>query len=130
VASAAGKVGQGAGQATGNLGQVVGGVGRTLGQAGHGAGQALGGLTQGVGQAGQGATQALGGGVGGQPNGLGRPNGRGPDGARPGAVAKDLAKIVAREMAGVVYRDFSVRWLLALRLEDDPEQPGPESPQP
>jgi hypothetical protein len=108
---AVGDVGEGAGQAAGNLDQVVGGAGQTLGQAGQGAGQALGGLTQGVGQAGQGATQALGGLGQAQPqpgsqgqNGPqqiqqnGQPNGGGPQGVTPGALAKEAAKMVAREV--------------------------------
>jgi hypothetical protein len=81
---AVGDVGQGAGQAVGNVDQLVGGVGQTLGQAG-----------QGVGQAGQGATQALG--------GLGQgpaqaPNGGAAAGGSPGALAKEAAKLAAREI--------------------------------
>jgi hypothetical protein len=112
---AVGDIGQGAGQAAGNLDQVVGGVGQTVGQAGQGAGQAVGGLTQGVGQAGQGAAQALGGvgqgaGQGSQPgsrgqNGAqqvqqqsGQPNGAAPQGVTSGALAKEAAKLAAREI--------------------------------
>jgi e3 binding domain len=119
---AVGDIGQGAGQAVGNLDQLVGGVGQTLGEAGQGAGQAVGGLTQGVGQAGQGAGQAVGGltqGVGQAGQGatqalgglgqaqdggpqqaqqVGQSNGAAPAEARPGAVAKELAKVVAREV--------------------------------
>lgn len=99
---AVGQVGQGAGQAVGNVDQLVGGVGQTLGQAGQGAGQAVGGLTQGVGQAGQGVGQALGGQAqttgSQQPQQGGQPNGAGPDGAGPSALAKELAKTVAREL--------------------------------
>ena len=122
---AVGDVGQGAGQAVGNLDQLVGGVGQTLGQAGQGAGQAVGGLGQGVGQvgqaagqlgqsvgeAGQGATQALGGAgqgaeqVSGQLDGQGQQqpgsqgqNGSGSEAASPGALAKEVAKLVAREV--------------------------------
>jgi hypothetical protein len=104
---AVGDVGQGAGQAAGNLDQLVGGVGQTLGQAG----QAVGGVTQGVGQAGQGvgqagqgAGQALGGaGQGLVPGGDGgsqqaQPNGGGPAAAKPSALAKEMAKVVAREI--------------------------------
>jgi e3 binding domain len=97
---AVGDVGQGAGQAAGNLDQVVGGVGQTLGQAG----QAVGGATQGVGQAGQ----ALGGAGqdGGQAPGQSadggsqqaQPNGGGPQAAKPSALAKEVAKAVAREI--------------------------------
>jgi hypothetical protein len=68
---AVGDVGQGAGQAVGNLDQVVGGVGQTVGQAG----QAVGGLTQG-----------------------GRPNGGAPPAPTPSELAKEVAKLVAREV--------------------------------
>jgi hypothetical protein len=113
---AVGDVGQGAGQAAGNLDQLVGGVGQTLGQAG----KAVGGVTQGVGQAGQGAGQALGGatqgvgqacqalgGVGqgagqalGQSNGGGsqQPNGDASAAAKPSVLAKEMAKLFAREI--------------------------------
>jgi hypothetical protein len=97
---AVGDVGQGAGQAAGNLDQLVGGVGQTLGQAG----QAVGGVTQGVGQAGQGAGQALGGaaqGLGASGNGgsqQAQPNGGAPAAAKPSALAKEMAKVVAREI--------------------------------
>jgi hypothetical protein len=98
---AVGDVGQGAGQAVGNLdqlvcgvGQTVGGVGQTVGQATQGAGQLLGGA--GGGQQGQasGATQQ------GQANGTpqqGQPNGS-AGAARPGTLAKEVAKLVAREL--------------------------------
>jgi hypothetical protein len=110
---AVGEVGQGAGQAAGNLDQVVGGVGQTLGQAGQGAGQAVGGLTQGVAQAGQGATQALGGlgqGAGqaagqapqaggqGQNGASQQPNGGAPQGVTAAELAKEAAKMAAREV--------------------------------
>jgi hypothetical protein len=103
---AVGDVGQGAGQAAGNLGQLVGGVGQTLGQAGQGAGQAVGGLGQGAGQAGQGATQVLGGLTQGGGQAQQGQNGGGQDGqqgngapqARPGGLAKEMAKLVAREI--------------------------------
>jgi hypothetical protein len=117
---AVGAVGQGAGQAAGNLDQLVGGVGQTVGQAGQGAGEALGGLTQGAGQAGQAAGQALGGLTGGDQGGqgaqpqqqgqAGQPQQQGQDGqpqqngsgglqaATPATQAKELAKMVAREL--------------------------------
>jgi hypothetical protein len=78
---AVGDVGQGAGQAVGNLDQVVGGVGQTLGQAG---------------QAGGAVTQALGGAGQTQPQGGAQTNGGAP--ARPGALAKEAAKLVVREI--------------------------------
>jgi hypothetical protein len=94
---AVGDVGQGAGQAVGDLDQVVGGVGQTLGQAGQGPGQAAGGL----GQAADGAAQQPGQ-AGGQPDQNGgqqaQPNGASPQAARPGALAKEVAKLVAREI--------------------------------
>jgi hypothetical protein len=125
---AVGDVGQGAGHAVGNLDQTVGNLGQTLGQAGQGAGKGLGDITQGVGQAGQGAGQALkglGGAAGqsaqaagqgesqGQGEGQGQPSGGGsangaqappqanggdPNGPTPGALAKEVAKLVAGEI--------------------------------
>jgi e3 binding domain len=110
---AVGDVGQGAGQAVGNLDQVVGNAGQTLGQLGQGAGQAVGGATQGLGDVGQtlgGATGGpLGGGQGGggdqgggQPGGAEQAGGQTPNGAQPPGqskgVAKQVAKIVAREL--------------------------------
>jgi hypothetical protein len=80
---AVGDVGQGAGQAVGNLDQVVGGLGQTVGQAGQAVGQAVGGV-------GQAPTQN--GGAQGQPNGATPPT------PRPGTVAKEVAKLVAREI--------------------------------
>jgi hypothetical protein len=82
---AVGDVGQGAGQAVGDVGQLVGGVGQTLGQAGQGAGQAGGAVTQALGGAGQA-----------QPQGDAQTNGGGPP--RPGALAKEAAKLAAREL--------------------------------
>jgi hypothetical protein len=87
---AVGDVGQGAGQAAGNVDQLVGGLGQTLGQAGGGVGQAVGGVAQGAGQAAGGAGQD--GAQGGQPNGAS------PQTARPGTLAKEVAKLVAREI--------------------------------
>jgi e3 binding domain len=88
---AVGDVGQGAGQAAGNLDQVVGGVGQTVGQVGQGAGQALGGAGQALGGAGQ----------GGQPQiQNGAPQQAQADDGAPsgGALAKEVAKMVAREL--------------------------------
>jgi hypothetical protein len=112
---AVGDVGQGAGQAVGNLDQVVGNAGQTLGQLGQGAGEAVGGATQGLGGVGQalgGATQGLGGQGGGGQGGGGQggggqeaeqasggqaANGAQPEGQSKGA-AKQVAKLVAREL--------------------------------
>jgi hypothetical protein len=83
---AVGDVGQGAGQAAGNLDQLVGGVGQTLGQAG----QAVGGVGQGAGQglvpSGDGGSQQA------------QPNGGAPAAAKPSALAKEMARAVAREI--------------------------------
>jgi e3 binding domain len=87
---AVGQVGQGAGQAVGNVDQLVGGVGQTLGQAGQGVGYTVGGLTGGGQQMQQGGAQQM------QQNG--QADGAGPGGAGTGAVAKVLAKTVAREL--------------------------------
>jgi hypothetical protein len=98
---AVGDVGQGAGQAAGNLDQLVGGVGQTVGQAGQGAGQALGGLGQGVGQAGQVVGQAAGQGQDGgsaQTQQNGHAHGGSAAAAGPGVLAKEVAKLVAREI--------------------------------
>jgi hypothetical protein len=83
---AVGDVGQGAGQAVGDLDQLVGGVGQAVGQVGQGAGQAVGGLGQGAGQA-----------QGQAPSGS-QPNGGSPADASPGVLAKEVAKLVAREI--------------------------------
>jgi hypothetical protein len=95
---AVGDVGQGAGQAVGDVGQLVGGVGQTVGQAGQGAGQAGGAVTQALGGAGQAQQQ-----------GDAQTNGGAP--ARPGALAKEAAKLVARELghaASDEARDFGL----------------------
>jgi e3 binding domain len=92
-------VGQGAGEATGDIGE---GAGQAVGDVGQGAGQAVGDVGQGAGQAVGGAGQALGG-VG-QATGQGGQNGapqqgQPDDGApRGGALAKEVAKLVAREL--------------------------------
>jgi hypothetical protein len=83
---AVGDLGQGAGQAAGNLDQLVGGVGQTLGQAG----QAVGGATQGAGQA-PGQSQDGG-------SQEAQPNGGAPAVAKPSVLAKEMAKLVAREI--------------------------------
>ena len=87
---AVGDVGQGAGQAVGNLDQLVGGVGQTVGQAGQGV---VGGLTGGGGGGGGGGQQPA---PDSQQNG-GQQNG-GPQAAGAGTVAKEVAKLVAREV--------------------------------
>jgi hypothetical protein len=99
---AVGDIGQGAGQAVGDVGQ---GAGQAVGDVGQGAGQAVGGVGQGAGQAVGGAGQAVGGaqGAGGQApaqdgGAQGQPNGATPPTPRPATVAKEVAKLVAREI--------------------------------
>jgi e3 binding domain len=107
---AVGDVGKGAGQAVGNLDQVVGNLGQTVGQAGQGVGQlgqgalgALGGLTGGGQQAsGNGQQQASGNGQQASGNG---------DTPATGGLAKEVAKLVAREVghaASDEARDLSI----------------------
>ena len=88
---AVGDIGQGAGQAVGDVGQGAGGA---VGSVGQGAGQAAGSLDQivaGLGQAvaGGGAPESQHGGA--QQNG-------GAQAAKPTALAKEVAKLVAREV--------------------------------
>jgi len=97
---AVGDVGQGAGQAVGNLDQLVSGVGQTVGGVGQTVGQATqgaGGLLGAAGGAQQGQAGAL---EQGQANGTaqqGQANGS-ADAAGPGTLAKEVAKLVAREL--------------------------------
>ncbi len=94
-------VGGGAGKAVGEVGE---GANKAVGQVGEGAGQAVGGLGEGAGQAvgglGQGAG-ALGGlagpGGGGGGNG-GNGGGNGGEGGAGGGIAKQIAKLVAKEI--------------------------------
>lgn len=94
-------VGEGAGKAVGEVGE---GANQAVGQVGEGAGQAVGGLGKGAGQAvgglGQGGlgavTQLAGGGSGG--GGNGGQGGNGGEGASGGQIAKQIAKIVAKEI--------------------------------
>ena len=120
-----GQLGQGAGQAVGNLDQLAGGVGQTVGQLGQGAGQAVGGVGEGAGEAAGGLGQAVGGvgeaagGVGQAAGGAGEAvgqvgqqagqvvQGAGADGGGAGggangptapSLAKEAAKLVAKEL--------------------------------
>jgi pyruvate/2-oxoglutarate dehydrogenase complex dihydrolipoamide acyltransferase (E2) component len=68
----------------------VGGVGQTLGQAGQGVGQTVGGLTSGLGQGGAGGAQD-------QPQANGQPT-DGAQTAQGGGLAKEMAKLLAREI--------------------------------
>jgi hypothetical protein len=95
-------VGKGAGGAVEDVG---GGAGKAVGEVGEGAGQAVGGLGEGAGQAvgglGQGAG-ALGGlaqlGSGGGNGGSGEGNGGEGNGGEGGGFAKQIAKLVAKEI--------------------------------
>ena len=81
-----GEVGEGAGQAVGQVGE---GAGQAVGGLGQGAGQALGGL----GQLGAGASAQQGGGGNG-----GNGGGQGGNGLTGGKLAKEFAKVVAKEL--------------------------------
>jgi hypothetical protein len=104
VGQTLGGLGQGAGQAAGGVEQAVGGVGQAAGQATGGAGQGAGGASQGAGQAADGAAQGgqQAGQAGSQPDQndgqQAQPNGASPQAARPGTLAKEVAKLVAREI--------------------------------
>ena len=104
--SAVEDVGEGAGGAVKDVG---GGAGKAVGEVGEGAGQAVGGLGEGAGQAvgglgqGAGALGALGqlagaGGGGGNGGGEGNGGGNGGEGASGAGIAKQIAKIVAKEI--------------------------------
>jgi hypothetical protein len=98
-------VGKGAGGAVEDVGE---GANKAVGQVGEGAGQAVGGLGEGAGQAvgglgqGAGALGALAGGGGGGGNGGEGGNGGGGNGGQGGVtggqIAKQIAKIVAKEI--------------------------------
>ena len=129
---AAGGVGQGVGNAVGNLDQVVGGAGQALGgvgeaagqtvgglgQAAGGAGDAVGGAGQAVGQAAGGVTGALGGGQGNGGGGHSGGAGDVPDAAR-GGVAKQAAKVVAKEIASAASDEAKDLGLAATRKVKD-----------
>lgn len=83
-------VGGGAGKAVGEIGE---GANQAVGQVGEGAGQAVGGLGQGAGQAVGGMAQLGAGGAGNGGNG-----GNGDDGSSGGGMAKQIAKLVAKEI--------------------------------
>jgi len=93
---AVGQVGEGAGQAVGDVGE---GAGQAVGGLGEGAGQAVGGLGQGAGALGAlGGLSGGGGGAGGGGGGEGNGGGNGGQGASGGQIAKQIAKIVAKEI--------------------------------
>jgi hypothetical protein len=88
-------VGGGAGKAVGEVGE---GAGQAVGGLGEGAGQAVGGLGQGAGALG-GLAQLGGGGGSGEGNGgEGNGGGNGGQGGGGGQLAKQIAKIVAKEI--------------------------------
>src|SRR5215207_7803585 len=83
-------VGSGAGQAVGEVGKGVGqGAGEALGDVGQGAGQVVGGVGQSLRQLGQGAGQLADGGGGG---------GQGGNGITGTKLAKEAAKVIAKEI--------------------------------
>jgi pyruvate/2-oxoglutarate dehydrogenase complex dihydrolipoamide acyltransferase (E2) component len=89
---AVGEVGEGANKAVGQVGE---GAGQAVGGLGEGAGQAVGGLGQGAGALG-GLAQLGGGGSGGGNGGDG--GGNGGQGGSGGGFAKQIAKLVAKEI--------------------------------
>jgi pyruvate/2-oxoglutarate dehydrogenase complex dihydrolipoamide acyltransferase (E2) component len=91
---AVGEVGEGANQAVGQVGE---GAGQAVGGLGEGAGQAVGGLGQGAGALG-GLAQLGGGSGGGGGNGGEGGDGNGGQSASGGQIAKQIAKIVAKEI--------------------------------
>jgi e3 binding domain len=88
-------VGKGAGGAVEDVG---GGAGKAVGQVGEGAGQAVGGLGEGAGQAlgGLGGLARVGAGAG--SGGNGGNGGNGGEGGSGGGFAKQIAKLVAKEI--------------------------------
>jgi hypothetical protein len=92
---ALGDVGQGAGQAVEGLGQ---GGGQALGGLGQGAGQAVGGVGQTLGQLGQGAGQLPGALAGGGDAGGQAAGGQGGNGITATRLAKEAAKLIAKEI--------------------------------
>jgi hypothetical protein len=88
VGKAVGEVGEGANKAVGEVGE---GAGQAVGGLGEGAGQAVGGLGQGAGALGGLAQLGSGGGNGDEGNG-------GGNGGEGGGFAKQIAKLVAKEI--------------------------------
>jgi pyruvate/2-oxoglutarate dehydrogenase complex dihydrolipoamide acyltransferase (E2) component len=129
-------VGEGAGEAVGNLDQTVQGVGQTAGHAGEAVGEAAGGVGEGVkgaeeavGEIGQGAGEAVGGvaqGVGGAAGELeqaaagvlGGGNGGGGSGLTQAGrtdIAKLAAKLVAKELTAAAKDEAKELGLAATR---------------
>ena len=100
---AVGQIGEGAGSAVEDVGEgaggavedVGGGAGKAVGEIGEGANQAVGGLGEGAGQALGGLAQIGSGGSGGNGEGNG---GNGGEGVTGGQIAKQIAKLVAKEI--------------------------------
>jgi len=92
---AVGEVGEGANKAVGQVGE---GAGQAVGGLGEGAGQAVGGLGQGAGALGGLAGLGGGGGGGGNGGGDGGSGGNGGEGGSGGGIAKQIAKLVAKEI--------------------------------
>lgn len=93
---AVGQIGEGTGQAVGDVGE---GAGQAVGGLGEGAGQAVGGLGQGAGALGALAGAGGGGGADGGNGGEGgNGGGNGGQGGGGGGIAKQIAKIVAKEI--------------------------------
>jgi e3 binding domain len=92
---AVGEIGEGANQAVGQVGE---GAGQAVGGLGEGAGQAVGGLGQGAGALGGLAQLGGGGGSGGNGGEGGGNGGNGGQGVSGGQMAKQIAKLVAKEI--------------------------------
>lgn len=93
---AVGQIGEGAGQAVGDVGE---GAGQAVGGLGEGAGQAVGGLGQGAGALGALAGAGAGGGGAGGGEGGNGGGGNGGQSGGGGGIAKQIAKIVAKEIS-------------------------------
>lgn len=108
---AVGQIGEGAGSAVEDVGEGAGGAVEDVGEGAEGAVKDVGGgAGKAVGQAGEGANQALGqvgalgqlaggGGGGGGNGGEGNGGGNGGEGVSGGQIAKQVAKLIAKEVA-------------------------------
>ncbi|HEX5762625.1 MAG TPA: E3 binding domain-containing protein [Solirubrobacterales bacterium] len=118
ASQAVGEVGEGAGQAVGQLDQTLQGVGDTAGQALGQAGEVAGQAGQAAGQAGQAAGQAgqaAGGLLGGEGGGNGGGGGGGLAGASASGIAKLAAKAVAEELKASAKEEAKELGLAAAR---------------
>lgn len=108
ASKAVGQIGEGAGSAVEDVGEgaegavedVGGGAGKAVGQVGEGAGQAVGGLGEGAGQAlgGLGGLAQVGAGSSSGEGGGNGSGGNGGQGVSGGQMAKQIAKVVAKEI--------------------------------